>query len=139
MARRRLMASTAFVTRCGSSAIAGESQPHPDDLLGFLASVRKLDCMNSTKPLFVPLKTRYFRAFAAGTKTVEYRRWGARWNDASCFVGRPVVLSHGYSGARLTARVVRVRRVLAGDLPDPDPYQPSDELAAIELEGIGPG
>ncbi len=91
----------------------------------------------STKPLFVPLKTQYFRAFEAGTKTTEYRKAGARWNERSCWIGRSVTLSHGYSGARLYARVASVQRISAGDLADPDPYQPTDELIAIALEDIG--
>ncbi len=48
------------------------------------------------KPLFIPLKTEYFEAFKAGTKTVEYRRAGKRWNEQTCAIGRPVTLSKGY-------------------------------------------
>jgi len=44
----------------------------------------------------------------------------------------------GNSGARLSARVARTWRVLGSDLADPDPYEPCDELLALELEGIGP-
>lgn len=85
----------------------------------------RYDARMSTKPLFIPLKTRYFRAFQAGTKTIEYRRAGPRWNETTCAVGRPVVLSHGgNSGARLSARVARTWRVLGSDLADPDPYEP---------------
>lgn len=57
------------------------------------------------EPLFVPLKTRWFRAFASGEKTIEYRPFGPRWNESTCVVGRPVTLSHGYSGDRLRTRV----------------------------------
>jgi len=57
------------------------------------------------KPLFFALKTVWFRAFESGTKTIEYRRYGARWHERSCAIGRAVVLSHGYSGARLYGRV----------------------------------
>lgn len=52
----------------------------------------KTDC----KPLFIPLKAVFFDAFKAGTKTVEYRLRGPRWNAETCRVGRPVVLSRGY-------------------------------------------
>jgi hypothetical protein len=48
------------------------------------------------KPLFIPLKTEYFEAFKNGTKCVEYRRAGKRWNAQTCVIGRPVVLSKGY-------------------------------------------
>lgn len=48
------------------------------------------------KPLFVPLRRRYYEAFAAGEKTVEYRPHGPRWNAATCVPGRRVTLSLGY-------------------------------------------
>lgn len=55
---------------------------------------------NTTKPLFIPLKREYFEAFAEGRKVVEYRRYGARWNERTCRNGRPVVLSLGYGKHR---------------------------------------
>jgi hypothetical protein len=59
------------------------------------------------KPLFVPLKTKYFEAFKNGTKTTEFRRYGALWNERSCRIGRKVVLSRGYGKQeRLTGMVV---------------------------------
>jgi len=62
------------------------------------------------KPLFVPLKKQWFLAFERGEKTVEYRR-GKRWNERTCAIGRPVVLSLGYSGRRLIAVISKfVRR-----------------------------
>jgi hypothetical protein len=48
------------------------------------------------KPLFIPLKAEYFDAFAAGTKNIEYRKFGPHWNKDTCAQGRPVVLSRGY-------------------------------------------
>lgn len=58
-------------------------------------------------PLFLPLKSQYFNAFAEGTKTVEYRLYGPRWNERTCYPGRPVVLSCGYGKSRrLTGRVM---------------------------------
>lgn len=57
------------------------------------------------KPLFIPLRREWFEAFAAGTKRHEWRRHDNRWNARTCVVGRPVILSLGYSGARLTGRV----------------------------------
>lgn len=59
-----------------------------------------------TKPLFIPLKREWFEAFRTGLKTVEYRPHGPRWNERTCWVGRPVVLSLGYGKAhRLTGRI----------------------------------
>lgn len=48
------------------------------------------------KPLFIPLKSEFFDAFARGEKTTEFRRRGARWNAQTCVLGRRVVLSRGY-------------------------------------------
>jgi hypothetical protein len=56
-------------------------------------------------PLFIPLRTAFFNAFAAGRKRIEHRPYGCRWNERVCFVGRRVVISHGYSGRRLHGRV----------------------------------
>lgn len=56
--------------------------------------------------LFIPLKNEYFDAFDRGTKTEEYRPYGPRWNETSCFLGRRVLLSRGYgTHNRLTGTV----------------------------------
>lgn len=61
------------------------------------------------KALFVPLKKEYFEAFESGTKTVEWRLEGPRWNWRTCCVGRAVVLSCGYSKKRrLTGEIVEM-------------------------------
>lgn len=61
--------------------------------------------------LFVPLKTEYFEAFAAGTKTDELRRYGPGWNERTCHIGRAVTLSKGYGRRhRLSGRVVRFKK-----------------------------
>lgn len=87
------------------------------------------------KPLFVPLKTEYFRAFERGEKTIEYRAYGARWNERTCTRGRDVTLSHGYSGARLYGRVRGMRKVTAASIGSVI-YPPDTMLAAISVEGI---
>jgi hypothetical protein len=63
------------------------------------------------RPLFVPLKTEWFRAFASGSKREEFRVFGPRWNERTCAVGRRVTLSHGYSRReRLHGQVARFER-----------------------------
>lgn len=52
--------------------------------------------MENTKPLFLPLYTKYYEAFECGEKTDELRLYGPRWNERTCRVGRDVVLSKGY-------------------------------------------
>jgi hypothetical protein len=69
------------------------------------------------RPLFVPLYGEHFDNFARGTKTFEYRQYGARWNEQTCWIGRPVILSRGYSGPRLRSSVVAVTLVPARDIP----------------------
>jgi len=67
--------------------------------------------------MFIPLKKKYFEQFSAGEKVEEFRLYGKRWNERVCVPGRNVVLSCGYSGARLngTIRAFTVRRV--ADVP----------------------
>lgn len=69
------------------------------------------------KPLFIPLKTRWFRDFAEGRKSVEYRAYGPRWHEGTCVVGREVVISHGYSGDRIQGVVTGFRRMALHDAP----------------------
>lgn len=52
------------------------------------------------KPLFIPLKRKFFLAFEDGTKVDEWRIHGPRWNVKTCPDGRPVVLSLGYGKSR---------------------------------------
>ncbi len=82
------------------------------------------------RPLFVPLKRQWFEAYRDGTKTVEYRLYGPRWNERSCTPGRPVILSLGYSGARIKARIKRFRVVTN---PGIDLYPQDAQIAAIHL------
>jgi len=82
------------------------------------------------KSLFVPLKTKYFDEFAAGVKSIEYRRYGRQWTEKTCTPGRSVILSHGYSGSRLNATIVSFSRALdcVGDI-----YPKGTDLAVIEV------
>lgn len=59
-------------------------------------------------PLYIPLMGVWYDAFASGNKTEEWRRYGGRWTERACYPGRRVSLVRGYSGARLTARIVAV-------------------------------
>ncbi len=63
------------------------------------------------KPLFIPLASAYFEAFLAGKKREELRRYGPRWNERTCRIGRAVVLSKGYGKRhRLIGRVEGFKR-----------------------------
>lgn len=65
------------------------------------------------KPLFIPLRTRWFLEFEAGTKDTEYRAYGPRWNEKTCPIGRPAVLAHGYGHPRLNRTVSGFEKVPA--------------------------
>ena len=52
------------------------------------------------KPLFIPLNAEYYEAFRTGKKIAEYRKYGPRWNEKTCRVGRQVLLSCGYGKSR---------------------------------------
>lgn len=86
-------------------------------------------------PLFVPLKTQYFEAFQAGTKSVEYRKYGPRWNEQTCRVGRRVVLSKGYGKAhRLTGVVTEFRKRFMATAAWLDCYGAPGTAACIRIE-----
>lgn len=51
------------------------------------------------KPLFIPLRAKFYELFAKGKKTIEFRKYGPRWNEDTCPSGRRVVLSRGYGKA----------------------------------------
>lgn len=57
--------------------------------------------MVDAKPLFIPLKAEWFNAFADGSKSVEYRAYGPRWNEETCWLGRDAILAYGYGWPRL--------------------------------------
>lgn len=70
------------------------------------------------KPLFIPLKSEWFDAFASGKKKTEYRRLGGPWNAKTCSVGRTVVLSRGYGKqARLRGRIIAFRGIPRSKAP----------------------
>lgn len=58
------------------------------------------------RPLFIPLRRKYFEAFETGGKRVEWRSYGQRWNERTCAIGRSIVLSLGYNGRRIQGYVV---------------------------------
>jgi len=87
------------------------------------------------KSLFIPLKTEWFREYESGQKTVEYRIYGARWNERACAVGRPVTLSHGYSGRRMQAEVSGFEIISLRAAPQSARalFPHADKIAAISL------
>jgi len=96
---------------------------------------------NPRVPMIV-VKRKWFDEFAAGRKTIEYRRYGRMFNEAVFYPGRAVRIANGYDPNRapvLHAVVKRFERTLACDcahMPTgayPD-LKPEDELALIHLE-----
>jgi hypothetical protein len=92
--------------------------------------------MSDEKPLFIPLRTEWFRQFESGEKDTEYRAYGTRWNERTCRIGRAATLSHGYGKARrITKCVVGFRKMPQSDAPDAarQIYPDAAFIAAIEL------
>ncbi len=91
--------------------------------------------MIDEKPLFIPLRTEWFRKFESGEKDVEFRAYGPRWNEKTCRVGRLATVSHGYSGARLARRVESVLIVSRHSAPVEarDIFPNADRIIAISL------
>jgi hypothetical protein len=86
-------------------------------------------------PLFIPLKTEYYEGFLLGTKTTEYRRYGPRWNERTCRVGRRVVLSKGYGKAhRLRGVVVGFQRRVMSNADWIACYGSPDFAACIRIK-----
>lgn len=93
--------------------------------------------MTKEKPLFIPLRTEWFRKFESGEKDTEYRAYGPRWNERTCRVGRPATISHGYSGKYLRRRVTGFTVLPWADAPEVARaiYPNEAFIAAIELRG----
>lgn len=89
------------------------------------------------KPLFVPLKTQYYEEFVSGDKDTEYRKYGPGWNEKTCPIGRPVVISKGYGKYRRSKGVIRSFEVIdSTTIPSArEVYGPVKiELAAIGID-----
>ena len=85
--------------------------------------------------LFIPLKGKYFDDFESGSKDTEFRKYGPRWNELTCWIGRPVVISRGYSGRRLQGRVVSFERRADRTPAYLEIYgQQAGDMAAIRIE-----
>lgn len=56
--------------------------------------------------MFLPLKGEFYDQFIGGSKQEEFRIYGPRWNERTCPIGRPVVLSRGYGIRHRTNGVI---------------------------------
>lgn len=82
------------------------------------------------KPLFIPLKTKHYEAFADGSKLEELRLYGPRWNETTCKLGRDVVLSKGYGKyARMTGKICFFVKIHGSTL------SPKNKAAVQEIYG----
>ena len=94
------------------------------------------------KPLFIPLKTEYYDAFASGKKTIERRKYGAGWNEQTCRVGRRVTLSKGYGKQNRLYGTIKAFYVSAAAAKSDEwiaVYGPGEAVAAcigIELDEV---
>lgn len=88
------------------------------------------------RPLFIPLRSKWFAQIYSGEKRHEYRAYGPRWNEGTCRVGRRVTVSRGYGKAQRLAKVIASFIVL--DWADAPPeaqaiYPDAAYIARIEL------
>ncbi len=90
------------------------------------------------KPLFIPLRTEWFKQFEDGVKDTEYRAYGPRWNERTCRIGREATISHGYSGRRLKRRVAGFAKISRLEAPTAarQIYPDAEFIAAIHLPAI---
>lgn len=96
---------------------------------------------NQRPPMYLVLKREYFDAFAEGSKSIEYRRYGGQFTERVYFVGRRVVLATRYDRRALVmpARVTTFRIEPAIKHPDMIEFYggrlaPGDQVALIGLE-----
>lgn len=81
--------------------------PVPPRAVGQLVDSREVIRRRPIKPLFLPLRRKYFDWFASGVKTFEFRQLGGRWTLFNCYPGREVILSLGYGRhRRLLGKIV---------------------------------
>jgi len=96
---------------------------------------------DAMRPLIIALHLDYWNQFYDGTKTVEYRLYGPRWNERTCQPGRKAVLSAGYSKRRrITMRIGAFATVPYAAAP-PEARaiywkHPRKNIACIQLEPI---
>lgn len=90
---------------------------------------------NWTPPLFIPLRTEWYEAFERGDKDTEYRAYGPRWNEKTCYQGRRATLAKGYGHPRLDRRVIGFKVLPRADAPEAARtiFPKAQQIAAIQL------
>jgi hypothetical protein len=89
-----------------------------------------------TRPLFIVLYREHFEAFRDGRKRHEWRRYSKRWSEQSCPVGRLVTLACGYSGPRLSAKVIGFQRRRPRSAAQVEMFGEGTDCAVIEIRLI---
>jgi hypothetical protein len=85
--------------------------------------------------LFIPLKKEWYKEFENGTKTVEYRKHGPRWNERTCTIGRRAIISNGYGKQNRLEGTVK--KFWVEQRVHPVSFLMQD-VACIEIEHIKP-
>jgi hypothetical protein len=98
---RRVQREVAMSTERGREVVGARAQ-----ILREFHRTESYSQMRSERPLFIALRRICFEAFAAGTKTEEYRIAGRNWNEKNCYAGRPVTLSMGYGSHHRLSGVI---------------------------------
>ncbi len=84
----------------------------------------------------MPLKAEYYEQFKLGKKRFEYRKYGKRFNENTCSVGRYVMLSKGYGKLnRIYGKIVSFNRVKEHNEDFKKVYGDTDsDMAVIGIE-----
>lgn len=87
------------------------------------------------KPLFIPLRAEWYRAFEAGIKDMEFRVYGPRWNENTCWVGRRATLAYGYGHPRMSRVITGFTKLTRAQAPTvaKSIFPDAQFFAAIEL------
>lgn len=91
------------------------------------------------KPLFIPLKKEWYLRFKDGSKTIEYRAYGPRWNEKTCYQGREAVLSNGYTNKNSLHAVIDQFEVISitdAPMAAREIYPKATHIAAIAMRDI---
>lgn len=82
------------------------------------------------KPLFISLMKEYYLSFRSGDKEYEIRRYGKRWNEKTCRVGRAATHANGFQKkGRLNRRISDFKKISGLNL------EANDKTAVVAIWG----
>ena len=88
--------------------------------------------------MLIVVRKVWFEELRGGAKRVEYRRYGRRFNERVCYIGRPVAFAYRYDrvSPRLTGVVTSFATVPVSEMPEMLEIYP-DMAAHAPIAAIG--